>query len=147
MTGALLLAAVWALAVLVTDVRTRRIPGPLAAAGAVPALAVAAASGRWWPAALGALALAAVYLAARLVSPAGLGGGDLRLAPACGALAGVPGPDSWALAAAGAFLLTAALAVAAAGLARARGASRPAGVPHGPSMVLASLAVLAAAAH
>jgi leader peptidase (prepilin peptidase)/N-methyltransferase len=122
-------------------------------------------------AALGAAALAAGYLLVRLVAPAALGAGDVKLAAPLGA---VLGAVSWSAVPIGALLasvLTLGLAVAGALLARtlpavtpvavtlpARTQSAPSaatsaagvprwgrGVPHGPPMLAAGWLVLAAA--
>ncbi|WP_062541926.1 prepilin peptidase, partial [Mycobacterium celatum] len=84
--------------------------------------------GRGVPALGGALALAAVYLTVHLVSPTAMGAGDVKLALGLGALTGWFGVDVWVLAALGAPLLTALVALAL-------GARS---VPHGPSMCLAT---------
>lgn len=127
----------WALALSVADIRCRRLPNALTLPGAVAVLGGAAGCGRGWPALAGALGLAALYLAVHLAVPGGLGAGDVKLALGVGGLTGAFGPDVWLLAALGAPVLTALLAVAVA----AR--DRTATVPHGPSMCVASLAAAA----
>jgi leader peptidase (prepilin peptidase)/N-methyltransferase len=108
--------------------------------------------------AVGAAVLWAVYALVRRSVPSAMGGGDVKLAGSVGAaLAGV----SWSAVAIGTVLaavLTAAagtvLRVAAAGIRRARPAAAalaPAtpgahAVPHGPSMLLACLITVTAAA-
>ncbi|MBI3689950.1 MAG: prepilin peptidase, partial [Mycolicibacterium aromaticivorans] len=78
-----------------------------------------------------------LYLVVHLVVPGGLGAGDVKLALGVGGLTGAFGSDVWLLAALGAPVLTAVLAVAVAVR------DRTASVPHGPSMCLASLAAAA----
>ncbi|QEN14710.1 prepilin peptidase [Mycolicibacterium sp. ELW1] len=127
----------WAMALTVFDVRHRRLPNFLTLPGAAAVLAGALACGRGLPALAGALALAALYLVVHLAVPTGLGAGDVKLALGVGGLTGAFGSDVWLLAALGAPVLTAVLAVAVAVR------DRTASVPHGPSMCLASLAAAA----
>lgn len=127
----------WAAALVVFDVRHRRLPNALTLPGAVTVLAVAGLCGHGLPALAGALGLAALYLAVHLTIPAGLGAGDVKLALGVGGLTGAFGPDVWLLAALGAPLLTAMLATVIAVR------DRTATVPHGPSMCVASLAAAA----
>lgn len=127
----------WATALTVIDIRRRRLPNFLTLPGALVVLVVALACGRGLPALAGAIGLAVLYLAVHLVVPGGLGAGDVKLALGVGGLTGAFGPDVWLLAALGAPVLTAILAVGVAVR------SRTATVPHGPSMCLASLAAAA----
>ncbi|WP_319436330.1 A24 family peptidase [Mycobacterium sp. RTGN5] len=127
----------WVAALMVYDIRHRRLPNALTLPGAVAVLAVAAGCGRGLPALAGALGLAAMYLVVHLAIPAGLGGGDVKLALGVGGLTGAFGPDVWLLAALGAPMLTALLAAVIAVR------DRTATVPHGPSMCVASLAATA----
>ncbi|OMC13460.1 peptidase A24 [Mycolicibacter heraklionensis] len=114
------------------DIRQRRLPNWLTLPASVLVPAVAALVGRGPAALAGAATLAGVYLAVHLIAPAGLGGGDVKLAVALGALTGAFGADVWLLAALAAPLLTGlwGLIVAPAGRAHT--------VPHGPAMCLAS---------
>ena len=130
--GACVLA--WLAALCVYDIRDRRLPNWLTLPGAVVILVAAAISGRGTPALLGAAALFAVYAVAHLVSPAAMGAGDAKLAVGIGALTAIFGVDVWLLAALGAPVLTACLAVVM--LLRRSGQT----VPHGPSMCLAAVA-------
>lgn len=141
-TTALGLAAAWALAVSAWDLASRRIPWALALSGVVPLVAAGLVTGRWAALALGAVATAGLYLLVRLVAPAAVGGGDLRLAPVCGGLAGLGGVESWLVATAGAVLLTGVVAALVVAVAAVRRSPRPAAVPHGPSMVLPAVLVL-----
>jgi leader peptidase (prepilin peptidase)/N-methyltransferase len=127
----------WFTALTVYDVRQRRLPNALTLPGAAVVLAVAVATGRGAPALVGAVALVLFYLGVHLVTPTGLGAGDVKLAIGVGALTGSFGVDVWVLAALGAPVLTAMWAVAVAFRGRA------ATVPHGPSMCAAAAAALA----
>ena len=136
----------WALPVLVWlallsgyDLCRRRLPNWLTLPGAVAVPVAAAGVGRGPAALAGAGALTAVYLAVHLLTPAGLGAGDVKLAAGLGALTGMFGADAWLVAALAAPLLTAALGLV---LRRWRGSTT---VAHGPAMCLASLAVIAPA--
>jgi leader peptidase (prepilin peptidase) / N-methyltransferase len=130
---------VWLAALSVYDVRQRRLPNWLTMPGAAVIFVTAAVHGRGAPAALGALALFAVYAVVHLVSPAAMGAGDVKLAIGIGALTATFGGDVWLLAALAAPLLTAGWAVVA--MLRRSGQT----VPHGPSMCLAALAATALA--
>lgn len=123
----------WLFALSVYDIRERRLPNWLTLPGAAGVLAAATLYGRGIPALSGAVALFAVYVVAHLVSPTGMGAGDVKLAVGLGALTGAFGSDVWLLAALGAPLLTAGWAMVSV-LTR----SGPT-VPHGPSMCLAAL--------
>lgn len=92
---------------------------------------------------LGAAALAGLYLVVHLVDPAGIGGGDVKLAVGLGAMTGALGAPVWLLAALGAPVLTAMLGAMTALIRRSRLVGTA--VPHGPSMCLASLAAVAPA--
>ena len=118
------------------DVRERRLPNLLTLPGAVVILLAAALAARGLPALAGAAALGGIYLLVHVISPAGMGAGDVKLALALGGLTGCFGVGVWFLAALAAPLLTAALAAIAK---VSRGAPS---VPHGPSMCLASGAVV-----
>jgi len=129
----------WAIALSVVDLRERRLPNVLTLPGAAVILAGATVAGRGLPALLGGLGLGGLYLVVHLAAPAGLGGGDVKLALALGALTGALGVGAWALAA-----LTAPLLTAVAGLiGAAAGGGRA--VAHGPAMCAASLAAAALA--
>ena len=88
--GVLAAAAVviWAAALSAVDLRWRRLPNPLTLSGAVLITVGAAVCGRGQAAVLGAGALGGLYLAVHLADPAALGGGDVKLALALGALTG-----------------------------------------------------------
>lgn len=127
----------WFIALSAFDIRHRRLPNALTVPGVAVVLCGAVVAGRGWPALAGAATLAAVYLVVHLAAPAGLGAGDVKLAPGVGALTGAFGPDVWMLAAVGAPLLTGVWALTA----LAFGRSDP--VPHGPSMCVAATLAIA----
>jgi leader peptidase (prepilin peptidase)/N-methyltransferase len=130
------IALLWMGLLTVYDVRQRRLPNWLTLPGFAVIMLVAIFSGHGEGAALGAGALAAVYLLAHAASPAALGAGDVKLALGLGALTGCFGFDVWLLAAVGAPLLTAAIGVLAwLGWSATR-------VPHGPSMCVVTTAAL-----
>ena len=109
----LLAALAVALAAAVPDIRERRIPNALVLAGLLAVTALAVAGGRW-PDALAGGALAATLLALpRLVAPAAVGSGDIKLAGVVGIGVGVTG-----------VIVVVGLAVAAAGIMLAVRAAR-----------------------
>lgn len=152
-SGMALIAAIalvlWCVCLSVIDLHTMRLPNPLTGVGAVGVGLVAAASGRWPAAAVGAGLLAGLYLLGLVLAVAagnvGFGGGDVKLAVGLGGATGMAGGQVWLWAAVGALVLT-----AAAGLwrRRRRGGAGARGLggqlPHGPSMCLASLISLGA---
>jgi leader peptidase (prepilin peptidase)/N-methyltransferase len=164
----LLLGLAWlAVAAGAVDVLRRRLPDTLTLPALPGVLALAAplggaAVGR---AACGAVVLAGGYLAVRLVAPAALGAGDVKLAaPVGAALAAVswPAVPLGALVASVLTLLVASVVRAwsraarpvAGGLAGSAGAvptpeaviaGADRGVPHGPALLAAGWLVLAAA--
>ena len=131
--AAVCLALAWMAALSLYDVRYHRLPNALTLPGAVVVLIATAVSGHGGAACTGAIALTALYLVVHLVSPSGMGAGDVKLAIGLGALSGAFGLHAWLLAALGAPTFT-----AVAGLVARRQA-----LPHGPSMCAATaLAVL-----
>src|SRR5271163_2625105 len=122
----------WLVALSCYDIRQRRLPNALTLPGAGVILLVAGFAGRGLPALAGAAALATVYLAVHLASPAAMGAGDVKLAIGLGGLAGCFGAGVWFLAALAAPLLTALLALGA------RAGTGALTVPHGPSMCVAT---------
>lgn len=128
----------WLAALSGYDVRVRRLPNLLTLPGAAVILLAAAGAGRGEPALAGAAALTATYLLVHLVSPAGMGAGDVKLAIGLGALAGCFGAGVWFLAALAAPLLTVTWALAG----RLVGRAGAAPVPHGPSMCVATAAAI-----
>ncbi len=123
----------WLGVLCVYDLRERRLPNWLTIPGAIVILAGAAAAGRGVPALVGAALLFAVYLTVHLLAPTAMGAGDVKLAIGIGGLTGAFSMDVWVLAALGAPLLAAAVAI----LSRSKSA-----VPHGPSMCLAAGAAI-----
>lgn len=132
------------------DLRVHRLPDvltlPLAGA-AVVLLGVAALlpghAGRWTGAVLGALALAGGYLVLHLVSPAGMGFGDVKLALTTGAVLGWYG---WGAVILGAFLGVLLGGLHGLALVALRRAGRRTEFAFGPSLLLgAHLTLLAAA--
>ena len=124
---------VWAVVLSAIDITRRRLPNALTLPGAAAILTGCALGGHGPAALLGSAALGGLYLAVHLADPAGLGGGDVKLAVGLGALTGAMGAPVWVLAALGAPLLTAVAGIIAA--LRRRGGA----VAHGPSMCAASL--------
>lgn len=120
------------------DIAARRLPNWLTLPGAAVIVAAAVVADRGVPALAGGSALAAVYLVVHLTSPSAMGGGDVKLALALGALTGRFGVEVWLLAALGAPLVT-----AATGMVGLLWGVRT--VPHGPAMCLASLAAVSLA--
>lgn len=129
----------WLTALVIYDVRWRRLPNYLTLPGAAVVLVTAAVAGHGLPALLGAAALTGAYLIVHLLAPAAMGAGDVKLAVGVGALTGAFGVEVWTLAALSAPLLTAVLGVVA--LVRTAAPT----VPHGPSMCLASAGAVALA--
>ena len=125
---------VWLVLLSLYDVRARRLPNWLTVPGAIVILVAAATVGRGGPAAVGAVALAGLYLVVHLVAPGGMGAGDVKLAVGVGGLTGAVGYEVWVLAAIAAPLCTAMIA----GVFLVRRVKTP--VPHGPSMCLAAAA-------
>lgn len=122
--------AAWLVVLSCYDFRHRRLPNLLTLPGAGVILVAACCLGRGAFALAGAAALAGLYLLVHLISPAGMGAGDVKLAIGVGGLAGCFGLAVWFLAALTAPLLTALLALT----------WRGGAVPHGPSMCLATAA-------
>lgn len=138
-TLAAVCVVVWLITLSGFDIRQRRLPDRLTLPGAALILVGAVITGNGFAAALGGAVLFAVYAAVHLIAPAAMGAGDVKLAIGLGALAGTFGPDVWILAALGASLLTALLALCL----QVCGAGGS--LPHGPSMCLATGAAVALA--
>jgi leader peptidase (prepilin peptidase) / N-methyltransferase len=130
------------------DAAVRRLPDPLTGSAfvgtALLLLAAAAASGHWHTlarAALGGIALAGFYLVLALISPAGMGMGDVKAAASIGTLLAWAG---WRFLIAGGFagfLLAAIYGVAL--LASGR-ATRKQHIPFGPFMLAGAFAAILA---
>lgn len=117
-----------------TDLTARRLPNaltvpsfPLALAALAPLGARAVAAG-----VLGALVLGAAHLAVHLLAPCALGAGDVKLAPACGAVLAAASWTAVAVAPVLAAFGVIALGVAAGTLRRGHG------VPWGPPLLIAT---------
>lgn len=119
----------WALILTISDFRTRTLPNVLT----LPALLVAAgwaiASTNWW-AVVGGLCWFLLYVAVGHLS-AGIGGGDIKLAPTLGLLIGTNGlvPVLIAIGLAQIFSIATGLFL------------KQKRIPHGPSMLLATALV------
>lgn len=123
----------------IVDLSEKRLPNVLtlpAAAAVVVALALATAvTGAWQPfvaALLGGCALFAVYLLLALISPSGMGMGDVKLALVVGVALGYLGWNTWLIGLLAAFLVGALVSLLALALGRATRTSR---IPFGPSML------------
>ena len=147
-----LAAACWLAACAVplafADIAVQRLPDPLtgaAYAGTAVLLLIAAAAGGPWSALfralLGGLALAGFYLLLMLISPSGMGLGDVKLAASLGTLLAWFG---WRLLLAGGFAGFLLGGVFAGALLVSRRADRKQPIPFGPFMIAgAILAVVA----
>ncbi len=134
--------AALAVVLVVTDVRHRRLPNVLllVGGGGVVVLLLLAALLDHDPGALvgslvAAAALFALFLVAAVVSPAGMGMGDVKLVAVLGLALGYAGPAQVLLAVLLAFLLHAVLAVA---LLVTRRAGRRTALPFGPALLIGS---------
>jgi len=130
-----------------TDLRHRRLPDVLTlpAAPAAVLAAVPLGAGSSGRAVLGALALCGAHVVVRAAAPGSLGAGDVKLAGPVGAALAAASWPALALGCTLASLFT--LSAALAGWLFRRRPLR-AGLPHGPSMLLAGwLVCLAAAAY
>jgi leader peptidase (prepilin peptidase) / N-methyltransferase len=150
--GLVLAAASWlalcAVPLAFTDIAVRRLPDPLTAAayaGTTALLALAAATGGQWHdmerAALGGIALAGFYLAIALISPDGLGMGDVKTAASIGTLLAWTGWRSLLAGSFAGFLLAAVYGIA---LMASGHATRKQHIPLGPFMLAGAFAVILA---
>jgi leader peptidase (prepilin peptidase) / N-methyltransferase len=148
--GLVLAAACWLAACCAPlawiDAAVRRLPDALTApayAGTVAALlADAGVSGHWHSlvrAVVGGLALAACYLALTLLSPSGMGLGDVKLAASLGSMLAWFG---WNILLAGTFAGFLLAAVYGIALLAMRRASRKQQIPFGPFMIAGAFAVI-----
>ncbi len=126
------------------DSRTRLLPNAMLvpfAAATLPLLVLAAAASGEWGSLLGAAAggagLFAVYFLLALISPAGMGMGDVKLAAVLGLFGGWAGYAAWMGTLLGGFLLGGLAGVAVLLLRRG---SRNSTFPFGPGMLLAAFA-------
>jgi leader peptidase (prepilin peptidase)/N-methyltransferase len=130
------------------DAAVHRLPDVLTApayAGTAAFLLLAAATGGHWHnlvrAALGGLVLAAFYLVLALISPSGMGIGDVKLAASLGTLLAWFG---WATLLAGAFAGFLLGGLYGAALLAARRAGRKQHIPFGPFMIVGAFVVVLA---
>jgi leader peptidase (prepilin peptidase) / N-methyltransferase len=151
--GLVLAAACWlalcAVPLAFIDAAARRLPDPLTAAayvGTTLLLVLAAATGGHWHAlvvaVLGGVALAGFYLILMLISPAGMGMGDVKAAASTGTMLAWPGWGSLIAGGFAGFLLAAVCGLALLGLGRA---TRKQHIPFGPFMLAGAFAVILAA--
>ncbi len=149
-----LLPAAWylaavAVALTVIDVRQRRLPDRLVLPSYPAAIALLGAAALLLPgggghligALLGMAAALAFYLLLALISPAGIGWGDVKLSGVLGLYLGWFGATALAAGLAGAFVLAALTGLALIASGRATGKTL---LPLGPFMLAAALAVLLA---
>jgi leader peptidase (prepilin peptidase)/N-methyltransferase len=151
--GLVLAAACWlalcSVPLALTDIAVRRLPdaltGPALAGTVLLLIAESAADGNWAPmarAALGATALSGFLLALALISPSGMGLGDVKAAAALGTLLAWHGWTALIAGGFAGFLLAAAYGTA---LLITHQATRKHEIPLGPFMITgAFLAILAA---
>ena len=129
------------------DLRARRLPDPLTLGGAGALVVTLAVSGAWsgdfapwWRGLAGAGLLAGVLLVLHLVSPSGMGFGDVKFA---GVLGIYLGWISWGTVALGAFAGFLLGGVVGGVMLATKRATRKTGIPFGPFMILgAMLAIL-----
>jgi leader peptidase (prepilin peptidase)/N-methyltransferase len=128
---------------IVIDARTHRLPNRIVLPTLVSLIVLAAAdalgtgeSGAFVRALLGMLLLGGFYAVLRVLSRAGMGGGDVKLAAAIGLVLGWHGWQSLAIGAASAFVLGALYALTLILLRRADGATR---IAFGPWMIAGAL--------
>ncbi len=147
-------SSVWKLAVLawlvllaLIDMAVRRLPDPLIAAafaGTIALLAVAALTGHQpgylGRAAIGAVALAALYLVLSVITSGGLGLGNAKLAASVGAALGW---ISWQALLCGTFAAFALAGVYGGALLALHRATRTSQLPLGPFILLGALAAIA----
>lgn len=138
-TGAYLYLAAISIALTLIDIDTHRLPNSIVLPGyiVIPVLfGAACVLGAEWAsllrAAIGGLALFAFYFVLRLVRPAGMGGGDVKLAGVLGLSLAWLGWGALAVGAFAAFLLGGVFGVA---LIAVRRAGRKTAIPFGPFML------------
>ncbi|WP_210480639.1 A24 family peptidase [Naasia sp. SYSU D00948] len=105
-------------------------------AGLLVAVVVEGDWGRLLPAALGAVALFAIYFVLALLSPRGLGMGDVKLSALLGLVLGWFGWDTWLIGLVAGFLAGAVVSLIALALRRV---TRTSLLPFGPSMLVGAL--------
>ncbi|WEK60196.1 MAG: A24 family peptidase [Candidatus Microbacterium colombiense] len=125
---------------MVIDARTHRLPNRIVLPTLVVSLALASLdafatgeSAALIRGGLGLLILGGFYAVLRMLSPAGMGGGDVKLAAVIGLVLGWHGWQALAVGAASAFVLGALYAVGLIALKRADGSTR---IAFGPWMII-----------
>lgn len=143
-TPAFLALPVFSVVLGVVDLRTRLLPNALLLPFGVTALVLftlaSLVSGEWdrlAGAIVGSAAMFALYLVLALVSPGGLGMGDVKLAAVLGLYGGYAGMTAWTVTVLGGFVLGALIGVF---LLLAQKASRRSVFPFGPPMLMACFA-------
>lgn len=138
--------AVLIAAVTVIDLRELRVPNRITGPGAIVAVpAIALASLADWPdlslrrAVIGALVMGAAYLLLALINPAGMGLGDVKLAPLLGAQLALFGWVPFVRGLVLAFFIVGPVAIV---LLLARKAGRSTGLPFAPFMCAGALTAL-----
>jgi leader peptidase (prepilin peptidase) / N-methyltransferase len=146
---AFLLLAVAAVLLAVIDLRHRLLPNrvvlPTLVLGAALLLVAALADGAWPAlirAVLGAAALFAVFLVLAVISPSGLGMGDVKLAAVLGLFLGWLGWGAVLVGAVAGFVIQALLALVLLALRRVR---RDSDLPFGPAMLVGAAVTIALA--
>ena len=144
---AFLALAVAAVLLAVIDLQHQLLPNrvllPTLATGALLLLGAAAASGAWGAlgrAVLGAAALFLVFLVLALISPGGLGMGDVKLAAVLGLHLGWVGWPALLLGAVAGFVVQALVALV---LLAARQVRRGSALPFGPALLVGAALALA----
>lgn len=143
---ALLVLPLFGVLLAAVDLRTKLLPNALVRPFFLTAavlLILAALFGDAWSsllgAAIGGASLFAIYLVLALISPSGLGMGDVKLAGVLGLYAGYVGPAAWTVTAMGGFILGAVFGIL---LLVFTHSSRKAAFPFGPAMLAASIAAV-----
>ncbi len=146
---AFLLLAVAGVLLTVIDLQHRLLPNrvvlPTLVVGAALLLVAAATEGSWTDlmrAVLGAAVLFVVFLVLAVISPSGLGMGDVKLAAVLGLFLGWLGWDVVLLGAVAGFLVQAVLALVLLALGRVR---RDSDLPFGPAMLVGAALTMALA--
>lgn len=141
----LLAVGVW---LFLIDARTHRLPNRVvlpALGGTLLLVALEALilhdATRLFRSLLGVVILGGFFLALRLLSRGGMGGGDVKLAAVLGAVLGWHGWTALAVGAASAFLLASLYALVLMALGRATGKTR---IAFGPWMILGAVLAIAA---
>jgi leader peptidase (prepilin peptidase)/N-methyltransferase len=130
-------ALCWSAALVVTDLRVRRLPDPLTLSGALVAVGWAFVVGQPWAVTGGLGWYLVCALPGRLSGRLRVGGGDAKLGLALGTAVATAGPVAWLTAVGASGILT--LGTLTLPAVRRAGRDR---LPHGPGMIVAAWAVL-----